>query len=343
MASIGHVAVGLAAARTYNPARRPRWTSMALWSALSLLPDIDVIGFVRGVPYGAAWGHRGATHSLTFAAAGAAAAAVAARWRGHPFVRTLAFAAVVLASHGLLDAMTDGGLGVAFLWPFILIRFFAPWRPIVVAPIGLEFFTPYGATVAASEVALFAPLLAYALWPRRHVLNRGTLVAAALVWFVVAWLVASTDPVRDRIIAAVLHDGTRFANGYSETAFRTIAVGDDEVAVRGALGEPLNESWYFMPKDLPFKSMMEISAASLSRGCLGVIFRGAVVEQTIDRELCRSRGVVAGLSRADVGGLLGVPSESCAAYSEGAGSGHHRMRLVCFLHGRVELVIRRWL
>lgn len=33
-------------------------------SALALLPDLDVIGFSPGVPYGAPWGHRGASHSL---------------------------------------------------------------------------------------------------------------------------------------------------------------------------------------------------------------------------------------------------------------------------------------
>ena len=76
MASIGHIAVGLAAARAYDPERPPRWPAMVAWSALSLLPDIDVVGFLRGVPYGAPWGHRGATHSLTLAIAGGVAVGV---------------------------------------------------------------------------------------------------------------------------------------------------------------------------------------------------------------------------------------------------------------------------
>ena len=33
-------------------------TSIAWWSALSLLPDADVIGFALGVEYGDPWGHR---------------------------------------------------------------------------------------------------------------------------------------------------------------------------------------------------------------------------------------------------------------------------------------------
>jgi len=49
------------------------------------------------------------------------------------------------ASHGLLDAMTDGGLGVAFFVPFDKHRYFLPWTPIRVSPIGVgRFFTDRG-------------------------------------------------------------------------------------------------------------------------------------------------------------------------------------------------------
>jgi inner membrane protein len=34
----------------------------------AVLPDVDVIGFEFGIPYGDFWGHRGFTHSLVFAA-----------------------------------------------------------------------------------------------------------------------------------------------------------------------------------------------------------------------------------------------------------------------------------
>jgi inner membrane protein len=44
------------------------------------------------------------------------------------------------ASHGVLDAMTDGGLGVAFFSPFDNRRYFLPWRPIVVSPISIARF-----------------------------------------------------------------------------------------------------------------------------------------------------------------------------------------------------------
>ena len=75
-------------------------------------------------------------------------------------------AALVLASHGILDTFTDGGLGCALLWPFSDERFFAPWRPLPVAPIGRAFLSAAGLHVALWEALLFAPFLLYALWPR---------------------------------------------------------------------------------------------------------------------------------------------------------------------------------
>jgi len=60
------------------------------------------------------------------------------------------FTAVTL-SHGLLDAMTNGGRGIAFFSPFSNHRYFFPWRPIQVSPIGVGFFSPRGLRVLASE------------------------------------------------------------------------------------------------------------------------------------------------------------------------------------------------
>jgi inner membrane protein len=172
MASIGHVAVGMAAARLYRrgqPTQFALLTSMVLWSALSLLPDADVVGMrFFGVEYGDPWGHRGATHSLAFALLLGVAIGAASRFAGVRPVRTAVTAVLVLASHPLLDTLTDGGLGCALLWPFSDARFFAPWNPIPVAPIGRAFFTTaWGWRVAATELAMFAPLIAYAVWPRR--------------------------------------------------------------------------------------------------------------------------------------------------------------------------------
>ena len=68
----------------------------------------------------------------------------------------------------LLDSLTDGGLGAALLWPLSTARFFAPWTPIPVAPIGGGMLSARGLYVALTEVALFSPLLVYAVWPRRQ-------------------------------------------------------------------------------------------------------------------------------------------------------------------------------
>jgi inner membrane protein len=48
-------------------------------------------------------------------------------------------------THPLLDALTDGGSGVMLLFPFSTDRFFFPWRPIHVSPLGiLRFFSRAG-------------------------------------------------------------------------------------------------------------------------------------------------------------------------------------------------------
>lgn len=68
---------------------------------------------------------------------------------------------VITTSHGLLDAMTNGGLGVAFFSPFDRERYFLPWTPIQVSPIGAGgFFSQRGLEVIRSEMVwLWGPLM----------------------------------------------------------------------------------------------------------------------------------------------------------------------------------------
>ena len=179
MAGIGHVAVGMAAARWADQPASGRGriaAAMAGWPLLSMLPDADVVGLYLGVPYGSAWGHRGATHSLVFALIAGTVVAVVARARGRSVLRVAILATLVVASHGVLDTLTDGGRGCALLWPFDDTRYFAPVNPIPVSPIGLRVLSPRGLYVAAFELLLFAPLFAYAWWPRT---NRRPAVARA--------------------------------------------------------------------------------------------------------------------------------------------------------------------
>jgi inner membrane protein len=168
MPSVGHLAVGLAAARvTRAPAGLSPWAWSSLLVVLSFLPDADVLAFRLGIPYGAPYGHRGAFHSLAFAAIVGLALWPLAKGMRLPAVFVAVTGAVVMATHGLLDALTDGGKGIALLWPITNERLFAPWRPIPVAPIGSRILTPTGLRLMAWEALLFLPFLLVALWPRR--------------------------------------------------------------------------------------------------------------------------------------------------------------------------------
>jgi inner membrane protein len=124
-------------------------------AALAVVPDIDVLGFRFGIAYGDLLGHRGLTHSLLVAlVCGVVVAFAYARARGSaiPPATFTAYCVVAMASHGLLDAMTTGGLGVALWAPIDSMRYFFPWRPIAVSPIGIRpFLTSRGIAVLVNE------------------------------------------------------------------------------------------------------------------------------------------------------------------------------------------------
>jgi inner membrane protein len=146
-------ALGLGALFYRREVPKGVWGLGALCAAL---PDADVAAFAFGIPYGHMVGHRGLSHSPVFAAALAAGLVGLFFRRG---VRGLGPGALGLylfaatASHGLLDAFTDGGLGVAFLAPWSGERFFFPWQPIEVSPIGVRrFLSSRGLSVLRSEL-----------------------------------------------------------------------------------------------------------------------------------------------------------------------------------------------
>jgi inner membrane protein len=168
MPGIGHLAVGLAAARvTKPPAGLGRWRWTLLLTAVSFAPDLDVLAFTVGIPYRAPFGHRGATHSLVFAGLAGCALGLGARASGLSALRVAVTASLVMASHGLLDAFTDGGRGVALLWPLSDERYFAPWRPIPVSPLGRGILSSRGGWVMLYEGMIFLPLFVLAAWPPR--------------------------------------------------------------------------------------------------------------------------------------------------------------------------------
>jgi inner membrane protein len=133
----------------------------------SVIPDLDVIGFRFGVRYGDFWGHRGFTHSLVFALLLASVTAFGLFWRGASGMGRFAlfgYLFLATASHGLLDAVTNGGLGVAFFSPFDNRRYFLPWRPVRVSPIAVtRFFTPRGLAILQSELLwIWLPAILFA-------------------------------------------------------------------------------------------------------------------------------------------------------------------------------------
>lgn len=172
--AFSHVVVAAALGMAWRPAAR----SLRFWvfgAACSVGPDLDVLGFWFGVPYDHPLGHRGMTHSLLFAALlalGVVAAAFAGpEWSGAR-LRVWGYLFCATTSHGILDAMTNGGLGVAFFAPFDSTRYFLPFRPIEVSPIGFgEFFTDHGLVILASEIPwVWLPSLLFIapLWSARR-------------------------------------------------------------------------------------------------------------------------------------------------------------------------------
>jgi inner membrane protein len=129
---------------------------LGLGTVCAALPDADVVGFPLGIRYGDVLGHRGLSHSVFFAAALATLVLPLARRKDGPEIsraKLWTYLFTATASHGLLDAMTDGGLGIALLSPFDTTRYFFPFRPIEVSPIGVgRFFSERGMAVIKSEM-----------------------------------------------------------------------------------------------------------------------------------------------------------------------------------------------
>jgi inner membrane protein len=154
---ITHSVVAVSAAIGFSSAKE----SLKFWIlsiACSILPDADVIGYRwLYIPYDHFLGHRGFFHSPFFAALLSICIVCiffrkevifSCRWWKY----VLYFFALT-ASHGLLDAMTNGGRGIALLSPINNDRYFLPWTPIEVSPLSINaFLSQRGKTVLTSEL-----------------------------------------------------------------------------------------------------------------------------------------------------------------------------------------------
>jgi inner membrane protein len=130
-------------------AKMPRWAipvSAGLWA---VAPDLDTLSMrAFHIPYDSLFGHRGFFHApfilILLAAAAGRPGALAETW------------ARCAVTHPLLDAMTDGGLGVMLLFPFTTARLFLPWRPIHVSPLGIRAFAGEAGYILGSELPFCA-------------------------------------------------------------------------------------------------------------------------------------------------------------------------------------------
>lgn len=169
--AFAHAALGATLGKLLLPQRQhwPYWLAAALCAAL---PDVDSIGYRLGIPYDSLWGHRGLTHSLL----AAAVVAVGGTWLSQlarpahrpPGGRLAVLLFLATASHGLLDALTTGGLGVAFFSPWHPERYFFPFRPIKVSPLSIRAFLGVkGLRVLASEAIWVGLPCLLLLWEQR--------------------------------------------------------------------------------------------------------------------------------------------------------------------------------
>ena len=119
----------------------------------AVFPDADVLGFKFGIKYESFFGHRGFSHSIVFALIFGFIVAFLFYRKKKQFLLYALFFVLATLSHSVLDAMTTGGLGVAFFSPFDTTRYFFSWRPIKVSPIGVaNFFSSWGLQVIKSEL-----------------------------------------------------------------------------------------------------------------------------------------------------------------------------------------------
>jgi inner membrane protein len=136
-----HAVVGAGLGKVFTGRKMP----MLFWelaAGLAVLPDIDVFAFRLGIPYGATFGHRGFTHSIGFAVIVSFAVVLLTYQRFPPFKwwTLWAFFFALVMSHGILDAFTNGGLGIGFFIPVDDTRYFFPWRPLAVPNFGAQMF-----------------------------------------------------------------------------------------------------------------------------------------------------------------------------------------------------------
>jgi len=153
MASVfGHAALAFGILKVH-PSKIFNAKVLILGIVSSIIPDIDVLCFNYGIDDLHILGHRGLTHSISFALLWAAILIVIFHKNEASRKVIFLFYSLSMISHGLLDAMTTGGAGIAFFYPLTEFRYFLPFRFIQVSPVSAaDFFSTWGLQVLLSEI-----------------------------------------------------------------------------------------------------------------------------------------------------------------------------------------------
>ncbi len=169
--------------------------------------DVDYASLLFEVRPHETFGHRGATHSL-FVAAAVAAIVAFALFRAR-FRRVFPILFAVGASHGLLDALTAGDVGVALFWPLTSARFHFPFSLIASCPGGVDEWLGYWGILTLANELLYVviPVALVVSFLRRPDRRRRVAMAggAWLVSLVALRLSMPEDftPTRPRVIEPI--------------------------------------------------------------------------------------------------------------------------------------------
>lgn len=157
-----HALVSIAIGTTC-PVKEQKTKFLLLCALCGIFPDFDTIGMWMGIPYESTFGHRGFMHSILFALIVACFITLTAYRKSRQQMLLYFYFFIATLSHPLLDAMTSGGLGVAFFSPFSNERYFFPFRPIKVSHIGLQAFIRHNGLAVLKNEFVWMWLPSFAL------------------------------------------------------------------------------------------------------------------------------------------------------------------------------------
>jgi inner membrane protein len=169
-----HALVPLAATLAFAKPPIP-WKLVIVAAFAAAAPDVDWLSrHLLHSPPGSIYAHRGATHSLFIALAAGFLAALAHRQLGVRALTAGVVVAAAMASHGLLDMMTDSVQPVAYLWPLSSDRLFADWRPFHASEVHMaHLFAQTWARFRSELWQLIIPMFALAAMVRGFTLLIG--------------------------------------------------------------------------------------------------------------------------------------------------------------------------